>query len=184
MVSVDSIGSRKTNPQSRGESTPTNCGTPRRSETRQLWRTVRQEEKERLSVEASVARPAFGGVEVAVQLPSRRVERRRPPKLRPSSDLKRKRLPVRYARAARLRCRINIRSRTLRLSRQALPSQRAVIRNRNRTDCLQGSWATTQARTLPYAASVGPFANNRAPVSMNLRVSSAKCLPSSASIWK
>src|ERR1700719_4518659 len=61
------------------------------------WR----KEEERPSLEASVARPAFRGVEVAVQLPSRRVESRRPPKLRPSGELARRRLPV-LARAARL----------------------------------------------------------------------------------
>ena len=49
--------------------------------------------------------------------------------------------------------------------------------------CVEG-FCAYPVRKNAYAAAAGPFENSRAPVSMNLRVSSAKCLPSSASLWK
>ena len=130
---------------------------------------------------ASVARPAFGGVEVAVQLPSRRVERRRPPKLGPCSDLTRGRLlaPICASRRATL-------PHQHAYTVSQLPSDTAGAGNgmpesgRRASPC-----ARRRARILPYAAAAGrsnPLENSRAPVSMNLRVSSARCLPSSANI--
>jgi hypothetical protein len=114
----------------------------------------RGEEGERLSLEASAARPAFEGVEVAVQLPSRRVERRRPPKLRLSRTEASTRIGMRAPRGSA-----------------------------TASTCVEG-FCAYPVRKNAYAAAAGPFANSRAPVSMNLRVSSAQCLPSSASLWK